>query len=156
LSWILEPSPSLRRIVFDDLPRRCPLAGKRIRVLGRRPLVFYLLLAGANLQLEEDLESIKRDLRPADCLLLDRVLVAAGSSPEEIEGRMGSAWKRDIMFEDRLDAVTLLDHDPSAATLEPHRRSNANEILLMTPRSQDLPRDDPPPSSQQLGRTHEP
>jgi 4-amino-4-deoxy-L-arabinose transferase-like glycosyltransferase len=155
-AWILDPATSLRRIALHDLPQACPVAGRRVRVLARRPLAFYLLLAGANLQIEEDLDSVKRDVRPGDCLLLDRVLVGPEIASGAIEQRLEPVWKREKAFEDRLDAVTLLDHDLGVARTEPVRRSNANEILLLIPGSHRTRLDPSPPTSQEMGTTDEP
>ncbi len=155
--WVLDPDSSLRRIVFVDLPRACPLAGKRVRVLGRRPLAFYLLLRGASFQLEENLESAIVDVRPKDCLLLDGALIGHQLSGEAIARRLGPAWNLEAKFVDRLDAITLLDYNPAAATLDPKLRTNRNSILLFTPGRKSQAPDRAPVTPFESGSsTHEP
>jgi hypothetical protein len=154
--WVLDPNSSLRNLVFAELPRSLPLAGRRIRVLGRRPLAFYLLLRGADLRLEESLESAIVDVRPTDRLLLDEALVGPELNDETIARRLRPAWKRESTFDDRLDAITLLDHNPNVATLDPKLRTNRNAILLFSPGPFSQAHDRAPPIPLESGPTHEP
>ncbi len=132
LKSFFMPTDDLRRASaeLDELARLNPERWERLRLLGRRPLDFYLNLRGRTpIYLLSSRKGVsKRPILPTEHALLDE----AGDGrnrldPAQIE--LPNDWTCQKVWRTRLDPVTLLDLDPGASN-RPESGSFARLILL--------------------------
>jgi dolichyl-phosphate-mannose-protein mannosyltransferase len=132
--WVLDPEPTLRRIVHRDLTRDPRYRGTA-RILARRPLFFYLLLEGQSaFRLEPGCEPLASEPRRTEILLLDEAMIGQGTSETRMLDRLFPYWKAEREFSDQLDPVTMLEVKPSAALYNTWAPSRGNRLLLFTPK----------------------
>ena len=136
--WVLAPDPSFRRIVVNELSRDRVFDGKVLRVLARRPFLFYRAISGParfRIQLEPGLEGLAANVRPDQVLLLDLAMVPQGSRIESVYRDLNTAWNQVGVYEDWLDPVTLLDVRPDAARAGTGSAGPKNQFVIFLPKT---------------------
>jgi hypothetical protein len=106
------------RRVAADLRKGLPGAlasHSEIKVLARRPLVFYLLtFGGVRFALQPDSTAVLENGRAGDLVIVDWVQLRSEDDPPGAERRL-KKWGTVSHWSEELDPVTLLDVDFSAA-----------------------------------------
>jgi len=90
--------------------------GDELRVLGRRPFEYYLLLQGRfPFRLAASLETLSSRQNQGKWLLIDSVQVTQDSGTNALPAILENQSSRHRLWTEKLDPITLLDVRPSAA-----------------------------------------
>jgi hypothetical protein len=134
---VSRPTDSLEAAVASCLKRPEVVSGAapRLRVLARRPVVFYLALGGSTpfRILPDSAELLAGPGSSGEWALVDEVQLGGSVAEGPDREAIARHWRRVASWDVPLDPVTLLDVDPSAAFAGQHAGADIPALVLLAP-----------------------
>ncbi len=126
---VLEPTDSLR-IASGAASQLLPRNGSRVTFLGRPSILYYLALAGVNLDRKANLQGFEQSDEQTGWGVIDQVMLKQEGFQEVPSEVLDRGWQVARMLPASITLPVRLDLDPASGLAEGHQNEQGGLLLL--------------------------